>query len=371
MWRSVFLHEFIDHRVSNFQALAGRATPASLALQPGQHAIPGVNSLRMVAGAGFEYVFDEPLQRVIGISCRVRVKYALNFPTHMFPVIRLGSGVELLLWPLSHPIPDLSGTLSLARVWVGNGFTNLGNIVLSATGFMDLRFDWHTSGQARILINGQLAAYHTAVAPGTVLPVDRVAFGLASVTPGSNNVVYHVSRVFVRVLERQDGFAHLSKFLPEVKPTPDHNRCRIRITGNVLAVVDRLRQFMASFHQSTSQAWTLQAGPVGGPFQQQAIDAHALSTTSVAELVRMLRTGDYSQPERFLDPFADFLRILHAAQPTQFAALAAEIDAAEIVPEDCREALAASVGDQRDVFQPIIGLMTEAANRVRQVAGGN
>lgn len=371
MWRSVFLHEFIDHRVSNFQALDGRATPASLALQPGPHAIPGVNSLRMVAGTGFDYAFDEPMQRVIGISCRVRVKYDLNFPTHMFPVIRLGSGFELLLWPQSHPIPDLSGTLSLARVWVGNGFKNLGNILLSATHFMDLRFDWHTSGQARILINGQLAAYHNAVAPGAVLPVDRVAFGLATVAPGSNNVVYHVSRVFVRVLERQDSFAHLSKFLPKVKPTPDYNRCRLRITGNVLAIVDRLRQFMAAFHQSTSQVWTQQAGPASGPFQQQAIDAHALSTASVAELVRMLRTGDYSKPERFLDPFAAFLRILRAAQPAQFATLAAEIEAAEIVPDDCREALSASVGDQRDAFAPLIEIMTEAADRVRQVAGGN
>jgi hypothetical protein len=27
MWRSVVLHEFIDHQIANFQALAGNPTP--------------------------------------------------------------------------------------------------------------------------------------------------------------------------------------------------------------------------------------------------------------------------------------------------------------------------------------------------------
>ena len=34
MWRSIFPHEFIGHRIGNFQALPGRPTPPSFLLAP-------------------------------------------------------------------------------------------------------------------------------------------------------------------------------------------------------------------------------------------------------------------------------------------------------------------------------------------------
>ena len=60
--------EFLDHRIANFQALKGQATPASLIMQPTDDVVPGVGP-----GVGFQYVLATPLQQVIGICCRVRV----------------------------------------------------------------------------------------------------------------------------------------------------------------------------------------------------------------------------------------------------------------------------------------------------------
>ena len=370
MWRSVFLHEFIDHRIANFQALAGSPTPPSYTLDPSDQTLPGTRSVAISPWAGFEHVLAELLPQVIGVSCRVRLMYPVNPQPRMFSVIRLGAGAELLFWPVSDPLPDGSGTLALARVWVGSGFRNLGNVVLPAQRFVEFRFDWHTSGQARILADGRLVGYHNAVAPGAMFGVDRVAFGMPNVAPPSPQPLYHVARVFVRVLERPDALAHVSKLLPKTKPVPDYNRCRLRILGNALGVVDRLRQFMALVHQDLSQPWSEQASPGSGPFQPQALEAHALAMAAVGELVRMLRTGDFTAPEGFLDPFAGFLRILRATRPQEFAALAAEFDAAKIVPDDCREALQPSDED-RAAFAPIVELLTEASERVRQIAGGN
>ena len=368
MWRSVFLHEFVDRRITNFQALPGAPTPASLTLAATADARAPGNTVTISPGAGFEHVLAAPLPQVIGVSVRVRMIYPINPQPQMFSVARLGSGAELLFWPVSDPLPDGSGTEALARVWVGSGFRNLGNVVLPADRFADFRFDWHTSGQARLLADGRLVAYHNATAPGAVFPVDRVAFGM-SAAPASPRPLYRVARVFVRVLERPDALAHLSKLLPKTKPLPDQNRCRLRIIGNALRVADRLRAFMAEAHQTLSQPWNAATGPASGPFRPEAVQAHALATAAVAELVRMLRTGDFAAPERFLEPFGGFLRILRDARPQAFAALVAEVDAIEIVPEECRAILEPGAED-RAALAPIAELLTAASDRVRSIAGG-
>ena len=38
--------EFLDHRIANFQALKGQATPASLIMQPTDDVVPGVRRRR-------------------------------------------------------------------------------------------------------------------------------------------------------------------------------------------------------------------------------------------------------------------------------------------------------------------------------------
>jgi hypothetical protein len=370
MWRSVFLHEFIDHRIGNFQALPGRPTPTSFLLQPGDAPVPGVNAVAISPGSGFEHVLDAGLNQIVGLSARVRMIYPLNPQPQLFSVVRLGSAAELLFWPLSDPLPDRSGTLALARVWVGSGFRSLGNVVLPANRFVEFRFDWHASGQARILADGRLVAYHNAVAPGALLAFDRVAFGMGNVTPASPRPLYHVARVFVRALSRPDTLAHLSMLLPQVAATPDVNRCRFRIIAGLLAVVDRLRAFMGGTHAGLSQPWSEQAGPASGPFRPEAVEAHALATAAAAALVKMLRTGDFAAADAFLEPLGRFLRLMRDAQPQAFAALAAEIDAMQVVPEDCRAAFEASAEEQA-AFAPIIELLARAEALVRAIAGGN
>jgi hypothetical protein len=61
---------------------------------------------------------------------------------------------------------------------------------------------------------------------------------------------------------------------------------------------------------------------------------------------------------------------LREAQPQAFAALAAEIDTMEVVPEDCRAAFEQAEED-RLAFAPIIDLLTQANDLVRTIAGGN
>ena len=107
---------------------------------------------------------------------------------------------------------------------------------------------------------------------------------------------------------------------------------------------------MGGTHASLSQPWTEQAGPASGPFRPEAVEAHALVT--------MLRTGDFAAAEGFLDPLAKFLRVLRDTQPQAFAALAAVIDAMQVVPDDCRAAFEASE-EEKAAFAPIVELLAK------------
>jgi hypothetical protein len=366
MWRSVFLHEFLDHRLDNYQALPGTASH-SLSLTS---EADGSQTVAIHPGAAFEHRLSAPLQEVIGISCRVRLMYPLNPLGQMFPVMQLGSNAELLLWPETHPLPGERHIRALVRVFVGGQFKNLGNVELPVTQFEELRFDWHTSGQARILMNGRLVAYHNALAPGAVLGVDRVVFGMPGQPPGPP--LYRVARVFVRLLERPDALGHFARLLPTmVTPTTPPNRCAEQVTVNVLEFADRLRQFMASVHQQLSQPWTRDTGPSTGPFRPEAIEAHNLAVTAMTALAQMMRASDYSSADRFLDPLEGFLRIFYAVNPARFKVLADEIDSAPVIPDDCRAMFAAAANANELGLMPLVKVLAEAADRIRSIAGGN
>lgn len=369
MWRSVFLHEFIDHRIDNFQALPGSATPASMTLAASDAAVPGVNAIRVQPGTGFEYVLATPLAQVIGVSCRVRLLYPLNPVPRVFPLIQLGGGAQLLLSPATHPLPDLSGTVSKAQVRIGTTSKDLGIIILPAQAFTDFRFDWHTSGQARILANGRLVAYTNGVVPGAAFAVDRVVFGMPTLPPAPQPS-FHISRVFVRTLERSDSLGQVAGLLPAVGMPPDHQRCRPRAVANMQAMVDQMRQFMAQIHAVLSRPWSEGTGPAIGPFKPEAVKAHDLAMVAGAAFVDMLKTRNFSTPERFLDPFTAFLRLLRDALPQEFAAFAVKMDV-PIVPDDCRTMFEAVLQDNAEAFKPIITLLSEASERIRQIAGGN
>src|SRR5262249_28281046 len=152
----------------------------------------------------------------------------------------------------------------------------------------------------------------------------------------------------------------LSTLLPPIVTDGDPRRCRLRVIGQLQQMVDPLRQFMAGFHQATSRNWSAAFGPAQGPFTPEAPKAHELATRAVAEVGRMMRSGDFGAPERFLDRFTNFLRGVRGSQPAQFAALAAELDGIKVVPDECRAFFERAAEPHAAELKPIIGLLTIA-----------
>jgi hypothetical protein len=377
MWRSVFLHEFPDNEIRNFQALPGYATPASLALTPIANPQLQHNTVQISPGRGFDYTLAEPLDEVIGASGRVRLRYPIQAGTNPVSIMQVGDMAELRVQPFLDPLFNPAELSARARglLRIGGTEIELGVLVFPHRRFTEVRFDWHTSGQARLLQDGDLVGYQNAVAPAAQLDVTRVVFGLppSVMSPGGPLPRYEIQRVFVRALRRSDSLAAFTRLLPDV-PMPDDplfERCYVRATINLLAMVDRLRQFMSLVNQKLSQPWTSASGPPEGPFTPEAVTAHQLATQSVVELGRMMRTGDFSTAEPFLDPLEQFLRILHKTLPDEFSALAKELMESTALPDECVPALEAVLDDNRQSFGPLLDVLLAASKRIESIVGGS
>jgi hypothetical protein len=370
MWRSIFLHEFLDTNIRNFQALPGTPTPDSLTLTPSPSPPLRTNHLRINPGRGFTYSLAQFLDQVIGISGRVRLTLPGHTNTHV-PVMRVGDMAEFRILPdpttgNPHTGVPVKGLLRIDQTEI-----ELGTIILSMDTFSDIKFVWHTSGQARLIQDGQVVAYQNAVAPGAQLGIAYIAFGIPGVPP-AENIIYQIGRVFVRALRRPDSLSDFSKLYPKISfPDPRPiEECQLSTINNLLAMGDQLRQFMSLFHQNFSQPWTTASGPAEGPFKPEAVAAHELATHAALEFARMVRSGDFSTAHTFLEPFENFLRILHDAQPAEFTAFADQLISTLAIPEDCTALVQSILDKNKEMLEPLIDLLSKANDRARDIAGG-
>jgi hypothetical protein len=379
MWRSVFLHEFPDTNILHFQALAGHPTDPSLDLTPRPSPpLQRIKAVGIVPGRGFRYLLEDTLDQVIGISGRVRVRFP--FPggsPHPIPIMQLGNQVEFQIFqkPLEiNPGVAATAPLGTARLRIGQTVVELGTVNLLPMPpfwFTELRFDWHTSGPTRLLQDGKLVGYHNAVEPGIWFDIPDVRFGMPDLTPATEPG-YSISRVFVHVLRRPDPPSDFSKLVPAI-PFPDQERfelCQLLPINNLLAMTDRVREFMSLIHRNLSQPWTASSGPAEGPLQPEGIAAHELAKEAVVALTKMIRAGDFSTEGAFLEPFEGLLRVLHDAQPAEFTSLVDELTNISVVPEECSSVAQEILEKNKETLGPIVDMLSKANDRLRDVAGG-
>lgn len=372
MWRSIFLHEFPDLRIRSFDAIEGALAPPSAGLAVTRDATTGRGSVTLLAGEQFAFVPAQPLRDIIGVSMRMRVTGSVSGFVST-AVFRLSAGVDVDL-QIRRPVfgPSKPTDVKVSASTGGAGFPS----AVPALGRpVDVHVDWHTSGQTRVWADGRLVGYHNAVSPGAALQIDRVAFGLPFPEPEEFHRLsrrFTVSRVFVRALARPDTLAAFSRLLPPAEPTVDDllRKCRLTATSRLLSTVDRLRAFMATAHQALTQPWSAPDGPDSGPFTAAAAEAHTHATAAGAALVEMMRRGDYARPDAFLCPFESFLRVLAAALPAQFSALASDLLDRPVVPEECRPVMEKALDPWRKEYAPLIDLLNAASARVRAIAEG-
>jgi hypothetical protein len=365
VWKSLLLHEMPNGDLRNYSAVPGLVSTGSFQLNPDA----------IAPGQEFEFTLETPQSEVVGVSFRVRLRKPI---AGLDPerIARAGTDVDFSLQRLDTPAidaPELAAAHQ-ALLRIGPGPTvPLGVLILPHRSYVDIRFDWHTSGQARLLLNDQLVGYHNAESPGMSVSITSLAFGRSDVHAGPG-ARYGVTRFFVRALRRVDALDAFSSLLPEVPPNDDPRlaRCRELAREEVLHAADALRPFMALFHQQFSAPWDAESGAPEGPLADESKDAHRLAIGAASNLVQMLRRNDFKHPEQFLEPFEAFLRTLHDAVPNQFESLAQSLllTGPRELNETCVQMLAQDRLARGQAMAPMIRLVEEASGIVEQLAGG-
>lgn len=190
MWRSVLLRDFPDHNIRSLQGLPGGLSPASLPLSPSE------GTVLIAPGRSLHYVLDAPLVEVIGVSCRLRMKHPGRTVSSSVRILRLGDAFELSLEPLT-------SFQAVIRVRLNRAWHDIGQLPNPSTHFVELRFDWHTSGKTYLRVDGRLVGYHDALSRGSRLTIEDVAFGSPESVPASADPHYQLGEFFVRAQVRR------------------------------------------------------------------------------------------------------------------------------------------------------------------------
>ena len=362
MWRSLFLHEFPDGNPQVFKGIDGFADQASLIINP--------NAL--APGQRFQFQFSEPLTEIIGVSARMSIRKPNANPDSL-RVFGAENEIELIIKSLPGPHEGLSQKAHALLKIGQTPFVNLGTLSFPHRSFVEVRIDWHTSGQARLFQDENLIGYHNAVSPGSELTFGGISVGQTNKPLGAVGPRIGVKRIFVRALKKTDPLGIISRMLPD-PPKIENEDPRLKHCQNIaitelLEVVDLLRPFMIQFHNQESQPWSASDVPQSSPFTEASISAHSAALETGLAFKKILSRNDFSSAEAFLDPFERFLTILRDVFPVEFESLTQTILARPGIPADCRNRLQADRATNGAEFEQIVQLIDAAAQRVISVAG--
>ncbi|MET9270656.1 hypothetical protein [Kribbella sp. NPDC003557] len=180
-------YEFPDQILPTCQGLPGSLAPGSPTADPAD------GSVRIGPARSLHYQLDTPLCDVIGLSCRVRIKYPTPTVTSSLQILQLGDAFDLGLEPLTT-------CRALVRVRLQQVSHDLGQVANPSTRFVELRFDWHTSGKTFLRVDGRLVGYHDTLGRGRRLSIADVTFGPATSLPQVPAQQYQLDEFSVRAL---------------------------------------------------------------------------------------------------------------------------------------------------------------------------
>lgn len=379
MWRSIFVHEFIDHDFENFHAIEGDIEPGSTPFTTILASDATYRAIRVRPNQRFAYAFLPHPTEIVGISVKLDIHLLANDDNVLIPILQLGSAMTLSVQPIS--FTTINKVLFLEADVVatvdGTSYT-LGKMGFPYRGFVTLRVDWHTSGQLRLYENNRLIGYHNAAAAGLKLEVTRLSFGLPA---GVNKYVpsFWVRRLTCRVMSDQDSLRKVLEWLPDLDlgdDDPMFERCRFLYQRQTAQNLDAFRDFMHQIHLATSTVWNNgSASP--SPFSSASQEAHTLALETLQAFRELVSEGDINEKGKFkdakvfLESFYTFLLKLRSIAPAEFDQLAKQLITEAEREDPCRDKVDKRKLDQIPRVRAVRKLLKKTYRQVKKAQGGS
>jgi hypothetical protein len=253
----------------------------------------------------------------------------------------------------------------------GTTQVELGGVPVPYRRFMELRFDWHTTGQAWLSADRVPVGYQNGIGTGSRLSLTDIVVGDAEPIRRSRLPFFDVGRVMVRALRRPDPLVDTIGLLGEIQVEPDDRlyRCVILRTRQLLAINDRIRAFVAGLLDQFTAPGQALDGTLMQSFDPRLVQARALAMRAYDQFAEMANRGDYSTAAAFLATWTELLELLHELAPKAFEALIQEsLESLDEDPE-CRALGESIIGKNDRVLTPFIDLLEQMADRLRAVVG--
>jgi hypothetical protein len=353
VWKSVFLHKFLDGNPANLQAVPGELTvlPDGPVIEPTPE--PADRGFLVTPGRSLGYRFEEPFEDVIGVDLSVEVFFPLGF-TGAFPLVSLGDGTV-----------TLGMQLAPSQVFVG---VDGGDMKVDVPGLFigritRFRLRWHTHGQVHFLHEGVLRGYEPAFVAGHSLAIDQLVVGgiPADVAPFPR---YRVRRVYLKLLRRDDARHRIDGQVPlDVSCLPP-TECAEQVRVLLEELRSRTRVFMTGIISMLTTSW--REGQPQGPFSPESVAAHQAAVGAGEAFGAFLETRQEASADTFLQRIGEFFHILAAADPAGFAELLTDLEQrAETLDPACRRTLEPVHTANAETLQPLAELLQATWQRAQ------
>jgi hypothetical protein len=332
-WRLFYENRFPSNATTGATILdVQRAAAGTLTIQTGPvfTSSTGSHGFGIGSGRNLTYRPTAALNGIIGLDVSMELG-----------ILRLVEGQPIVLWstdgasadvtPMAPAAPD-GRTPCRLTVRVGNAAANIDGVRLrrrsgnQAAPRHRLQVRWTTNGQLHLFVDGQLAAYENAAAPGFSFGLARWSVGNVD---GTMTGLLDASVTGVRVVELREESAAESfgealdpLALPEIG-----DRCLKVTHTTVHRHLREARALMARFNQSQTAPWRAADG--GSPFTPAAVAVHQAGGRAGVALGRYLREGTDAAREQVVTDLGKVLTAIAADQPDAFKALVTTIRAAQ------------------------------------------
>jgi hypothetical protein len=371
-WQSIFIHEFLDSQLSNVLGAEGRIIASS---PPPTVSAPSSTTRRGTTirpGAWFGYELDRPRQEVIGMDIFCDVLAPVSGPGAVLPLASIEGAIALVLIfndPVSTELID-GQLVAHARLTakIGNQNVNSDTVRIPFRSPVTMQVNWHTSGQVRLFLNGELIAYEPQIMPDNQFTVARIIIGdrFAAASQQPRFFIQHVS---IKILREDVSVTQILEQFPVEYPEEfDDERCETIARDYVKNSMSVIRQFMRLFVSSTTSSWKKSEQTPIPSFESAAIEAHERAVNAFTSFMRFILEGDLAARADYLLHLEKFLTLLRNELPGEYAQMLADLDAIEKPSPECLELGRRHLEANGEALQPLLSLADETIEIAHNIA---